>query len=163
MTETINQQTVDALQDLLTRAYDAEQGFEQAAEAVDHPRLAELFRDYSQQRRSFGKDIKNLIRQHGEEPDKGASMMGKLHQFWISMRGKLSDGSEGDLIEECRRGEETTMADYQNYIDDENVALAARELFTDQLMQVREIYARLSSLEEAAVAVDATRPDSVAR
>ena len=61
----INQSTTDALQDLLTRAYDAEQGFEHAAEAVNHDGLASLFRDYSAKRRAFGHSLKSMMKSLG--------------------------------------------------------------------------------------------------
>lgn len=155
MSKDTQDKTVDALQDLLTRAYDAEQGFEKAAESVDHPRLRDLLMEYSAQRRSFGHDIKEFIRANGEEPDKGASLTGKLHQFWIDMRGKLTDGNEADIIEECRRGEETTMSDYQAFVDDEDLLPSARQLFREQLEKIREIYSRLTNLEDAAATADA--------
>ena len=153
----LQKKTASALQDLLTRAYDAEQGFHNAAENVTHDRLKSLFHEYAEQRKSFGHDIKQLIRKNGETPDKGASAMGKLHQFWIDFRGMLTGGAEADIIEECRRGEETTMSDYEDYINDLEITAEARELFSRQLEQVRSIYSRLTSMEHKAATAEAAR------
>lgn len=150
----ITENTKDALQDLLTRAYDAEQGFEHAAEAVKHQGLASLFREYSAQRRLFGGEIKTLQRSLGAEPDKGSSVLGKLHQWWIDLRGKLSDGREHEILDECLRGEETTMEDYRDYLRDSQVTPGAHELMTSQLQQIETIYRRLEKLELAAEAMD---------
>ena len=159
MNEQTEQQkkTASALQDLLTRAYDAEQGYHNAAEAISHDRLKSLFHEYAEQRKSFGHDIKALIVKNGETPDKGASALGKLHQFWIDFRGMLTGGGEADIIEECRRGEETTMSDYEDYINDLEISAEARELFSQQLEKVRTIYSRLTSLENKAAAAEAVR------
>ena len=151
----LQEKTADALQDLLTRAYDAEQGFQHAADAVENPRLKTLFNEYAEQRRRFGHDLKAQIRSNGESPDKGASMVGKLHQFWIDLRGKVSGGSEADLIEECRRGEETTLEDYGDYAADMEISEVARQLISSQLEEIRGIYARLTSMENKAAAMDA--------
>lgn len=152
MTE-INQSTTDALQDLLTRAFDAEQGFEHAAEAVNHDGLASLFRDYSTQRRAFGHSLKSMMKSLGAEPDKGSSVLGKLHQFWIDLRGKLSDGREHEILEECLRGEEKTMENYREYLRATGVTPQAHELMLAQLGEVETIYARLNKLELAAEAM----------
>ena len=149
------EKTASALQDLLTRAYDAEQGFQHAAENVEHERLKSLFNEYAEQRKSFGHDLKEMIRANGEQPDKGASALGKLHQYWIDFRGMISGGGEADIIEECRRGEETTMSDYEDYTKDLEISMAARELLTAQLEKIRSIYGRLTSMEHAAARMDA--------
>lgn len=149
-----NKPTTDALQDLLTRAYDAEQGFQHAADAVKHDGLASLFRDYSDQRRTFGQSLKTMIKTLGAEPDKGSSAMGKLHQFWIDLRGKFSDGREHEVLEECLRGEETTMADYREYLRGPSLESAAYDLILNQLAEIESIYKRLEKLELAAEAMN---------
>ncbi|YCM43217.1 PA2169 family four-helix-bundle protein [Verrucomicrobiaceae bacterium 227] len=149
-----NQTTTDALQDLLTRAYDAEQGFQHAADAVSHVGLAALFREYSDQRRVFGQALKSMLETHGAVPEKGASMMGKLHQFWIDLRGKLSDGREHEILEECLRGEESTMEDYREYLRTSGLEPAAYDLMLNQLAEIETIYKRLEKLEVAAEAME---------
>lgn len=148
-----NQKTIDILQDLLTRAYDAEQGFNHAAEAVEHDALASLFREYSDQRRAFGGEIKSVLVSLGAEPDKGASMIGKLHQFWIDLRGKLSDSPEHEILDECLRGEDKTIEDYREYARASDVTPAANRVITNQLMEIEKIHKRLKSLENAASAM----------
>ena len=149
-----NKTTTDALQDLLTRAYDAEQGFQHAAEAVKHDGLASLFREYADQRRTFGQALKTMLRTFGAEPDKGASLLGKFHQFWIDLRGKFSDGREHEILEECLRGEETTMEDYREYLRTSGLDPAAYDLMLNQLAEIEKIYKRLEKLEIAAEAMD---------
>ena len=149
-----NQNTTDALQDLLTRAYDAEQGFQHAADAVNHDGLASLFREYSEQRRTFGHALKAMLKTLGVEPEKGASLLGKFHQFWIDLRGKFSDGREHEILEECLRGEETTMGDYRKYLRTPGIEPAAYDLMLGQLAEIETIYKRLEKLEVAAEALD---------
>ncbi len=85
-----NDKTVECLNDLLTKAYDAEEGFKQAADrASEHPTLAAFFRKQSDLRLSFGHDIKAAITKYGGTPDKGSSAAGKAHQVWISVKDTL--------------------------------------------------------------------------
>jgi len=154
MNET-TEKTTDALQELLTRSYDAEQGYERAAEAVEHDGLALLFRDYSTQRRQFGRDIKALMVASGADPETGASVMGRLHQFWIDLRGKFSNGREDEILEECRRGEEQTMEDYRSYLKEGGLTTESYSLVTEQLMELEKIYQRLKKLELAAEVMNA--------
>lgn len=151
-----NEKTTEALQDLLTRSYDAEQGFEHAADAVGHDGLAQLLREYSVQRRKFGRDIKALMKSSGAEPETGASVMGKLHQFWIDLRGLLSDGREDEILAECLRGEEKTMEDYRDYLHEDGLTPESYALVVEQLAEIEQIYQRLRNLEKAAEVMNAT-------
>lgn len=143
----LQENTTDALQDLLTRAYDAEQGFQQAAECVESAQLASLFNEYSAQRREFGGQIKGLMRALHGEPDKGASIKGKVHQLWIDIRSKISDGCEQDVLDECLRGEEKAIEDYQDYLNDSSLHPEAHTLISKQLGEIRDIFGRLKHLE----------------
>lgn len=145
----LQENTTDALNDLLTRAYDAEEGFKQAADAVESPSLVSLFHEYSEQRRNFGHQIKGLITALNGTPDKGASVAGKVHQLWINIRGLLSGGSEEHILEECLRGEEKTIEDYREYLGDKEMHPEAHTLITKQLAEVQEIFGRLKALERA--------------
>ena len=143
----LQENTTDALNDLLTRAYDAEEGFEQAADAVKSPQLVALFKEYSQQRRDFGHQIKGLVTALNGEPDKGASVKGKVHQLWINLRGLITGGNEQDILDECLRGEEKTIEDYREYLSDDKMHPEAHTLISKQLSEVQEIFGRLKMLE----------------
>lgn len=117
-----NEETVELLNDLLTKAYDAEQGYEQAAKRADEAsRLRDFCLTQSSLRLSFGHEIKSLIKQYGGEPDKGASIAGKTHQAWIAIKDAVSSDDEEAILEECIRGEEAALEEYNEKLQTEGI------------------------------------------
>ena len=140
-----NEKTVEILNDLLTKAYDAEQGYEHAAErASSSPALAQFFQTQSSLRLTIGKSLKSLIAKYGGEPDKGASVVGKAHQIWITMRDFVQGGDDEAVLKECERGEEQSIEEYNEAIasdglpEDVRDALNThRSMIADALQTIR--------------------------
>ena len=123
-----NEETVKILNDLLTKAYDAEQGYEQAAErAESSPSLVQFFNAQSSLRLLIGKDLKSLIAKYGGEPDKGASVTAKAHQVWIAMRDMVAGDDDEAILEECARGEEAAVEEYNEAIAAEGLPVDVRD------------------------------------
>ena len=129
-----NNEITEKLNDLLTKAYDAEQGFNKAAERVDkHPSLARFFKNQSDMRLSFGHDIKQAIAKYGGEPDKGSSVAGKAHQIWITLKDSLSsDYDEEAVLEECIRGEKAALEEYDEKLACAELPADVREMISNQ-------------------------------
>ena len=129
-----NEEIVENLNDLLTKAYDAEEGFNKAAErAESHPSLARFFKNQSDMRRSFGHDIKQAITKYGGEPDKGSSVAAKAHQVWITVKDALSsDTDEEAVLEECVRGEKNALEEYDEKLKCSELPADVRALMTNQ-------------------------------
>ena len=59
------------LNELLEKNYDAEAGYKNAAEKVANPALKNYLLSRAQDRYDFGHELKEELRQMGQEPDKG--------------------------------------------------------------------------------------------
>jgi uncharacterized protein (TIGR02284 family) len=148
-----NQQSIECLNDLLTKAYDAEQGFKQAADRAQnhHPELARFFTKQSDQRLSFGHEIKQLIAQYGGVPDKGSSMAAKAHQVWITVKDALTPDHNGEaILEECVRGEEAALAEYDEKLKCTDLQQDVRNLITQQRAAIASSLAATKAKEHAA-------------
>lgn len=145
------QKTVDCLNDLLTKSYDAEEGFNVAAErAKDRPDLQRFFRNQSDIRRSFGHEIKDAIAKYGGTPDKGSSVAAKAHQVWISVKDTLTPDDDGEaILEECIRGEKAAVADYDDKLDCPDLPSDVRTLLSKQRASIAESLATNKSQEKA--------------
>lgn len=135
-----NNGTVEQLNDLLTKAYDAEEGFAKAAErASEHPRLVSFFSDQSAARKSFGHDLKSLITKYGGEPDKGSSVAAKAHQVWITVKDTLSgDEDEEAVLEECIRGEKAAIEEYDEVLAEAGLPSDVLQVVSAQRDKVAE-------------------------
>lgn len=114
-----NDEIIEALNDLLTKSYDAEEGFKLAAErAAGHPSLVSFFTRQSDMRCKFGHELKQTITQYGGTPDKGSSIAAKAHQVWITVKDSLTPDHDGEaILEECIRGEKTALEDYDDKLE----------------------------------------------
>ncbi|MCJ8498217.1 PA2169 family four-helix-bundle protein [Chryseobacterium salipaludis] len=141
-----NDKIVSALNDLLTKNYDAEKGYKEAAEKIEHTSLKDYFLKQSQNRYDFGHEIKALIAKYGGEPDKGTSVTGDLHRMWIAIRDAFSRGDQ-DIYEECIRGEEAFSEEYGETLRNEILPEDVKEVVRKQKNSVDQALATLRTME----------------
>jgi len=139
------------LNDLLTRAYDAEQGFKVAAENAENEALKSWFEANSKQRLTFGHQIKSLLKDLGVEPDKGASVSGKVHQAFMKVRAAITGTPDAALIEECQRGEKGALDDYQDALTSVEFRTDARKVLEDQAQYVQTQLSALDTISKSLV------------
>jgi len=141
-----NDKVVSVLNDLLTKNYDAEKGYKEAAEKIQHATLKSYFNDQAQNRYDFGHQIKALISKYGGEPDKGTSVAGDLHRTWIAIRDAFTNGDEA-IYAECIRGEEAFSEEYGEVLHLENVPQDVKDLVQTQKNSVDKALASLKVME----------------
>lgn len=110
--------TVDRLNTLITRNYDAEEGFKQASEKAENPGLKDYFLRRSKMHYDFGHDLKSEIKNLGGDIEKGTSVKGDLHRSWLNLKSTLKGDTDEALVEECLRGQKVAEEDYQQAVDD---------------------------------------------
>lgn len=141
-----NDKVVSLLNDLLTKNYDAEKGYKEAAEKIAHTSLRSYFESQAKNRYDFGHQIKALIAKYGGEPDKGTSIAGDLHRVWISIRDAFTNGDKA-IYDECIRGEEAFSAEYGEMLTDEILPQDVKDLVRTQKDSVDKALASLRTME----------------
>ncbi|WAC19057.1 PA2169 family four-helix-bundle protein [Luteolibacter sp. SL250] len=143
---------IENLNDLLTKAYDAEEGFKKAAERAEGlPALQSFFRNQSDMRLQFGHELKQAISQYGGTPDKGSSTTAKLHQVWISVKDALTPNDDGEaILEECIRGEEAALADYEEKLQHADLPSDIQSLLSNQRTAIASSLATVRAKEKTA-------------
>lgn len=142
-----NKKAVEALNDLLTRNYDAEKGYKKAAEDIENSTLKEFFRDYSGQRYDFGHEIKDEIRKMGGDPDKGSSTKADLHRTWIDVKSMLTGKDTEAVVKECIRGEKKALEDYEDALRMSELPASTREVVQRQHDRIQGAVNRLNQIE----------------
>ncbi len=147
-----NEKVTECLNDLLTKAYDAEEGFKKAAERAEgHPSLVSFFKKQSDMRLSFGHELKQAITQYGGTPDKGSSVAAKAHQVWISVKDTLTPDHDGEaILEECIRGEKAALEDYDEKLKCPDLPADVKALITKQRSSIASSLAANKAKEKAA-------------
>ena len=141
-----NEKIVNILNELLTKNYDAERGYKEAAEKVQNISLKGYFENQSKNRYDFGHEIKSLISKYGGQPNKGTSVVGDLHRVWISIRDTFASGDQS-IYDECIRGEEAFSEEYGDILADEILPLDVRETVVKQKLSVDKALASLKVME----------------
>ena len=140
----------EVIDNLIETLKDGQEGFKQAAEAVNDPTLKSLFLDYSQQRSRFAAELQSEARRHGEtEPETSSSATGAMHRGWINLKSAITGGDEHAILAECERGEDSAVEQYKKALED-GLTPAAQELVSRQFAEIKAAHDRIKSLRDAA-------------
>lgn len=105
------------LNNLLEMNYDAVKGYETAASNTNSNVLTEIFERKANERKMFGKELKNEIVSFNETPDKGGSFAGKVHRTWMDTKAFLSSNDDKAMLNEALRGEKIALKEYNEVIN----------------------------------------------
>lgn len=108
---------INHLNGLLTRNYDAEAGYKQAADKVDNKNLKGYLESKAKNRYDFGHALKEEIKKLGGEPQKGTSIVADFHRVWLGLKDALTSGDKA-IYEEAVRGEESFVKEYEELLKD---------------------------------------------
>ena len=145
---TSNSEIIEGLNDLLTKNYDSEAGYKNALENTESLNLKAFFRTRADQRYEFGHEIKELIKSLGGTPQKGTSLAGDVHRVWIDFKTALSFEKEESILEECERGEEYCLEEYDEFLSEHTLPSDVRNVIVDQRNKVANSIKRVEELEE---------------
>tara|TARA_R110002073_G_scaffold72537_1_gene177087 strand:+ start:51302 stop:51595 length:294 start_codon:yes stop_codon:yes gene_type:complete len=71
---------------LLEKSYDAEKGYQKAAENANNAGLKGFLNRKSKERNQFGDALKSEIRNYGQEVEAGGSAAGSIHRAWMDVK-----------------------------------------------------------------------------
>ena len=136
-----NSTIVKGLNDLLARTYDAELGFKKVRDKSNTPALRAFFSQKANQRYDFGHQIKDLITRYGGEINKGGTLAGDVHRTWIDIVSAFTGQDDESILEEVARGEETSLDDYNDMLDNDDLPTDVRNVLEWQRNSIeRNIY-----------------------
>jgi uncharacterized protein (TIGR02284 family) len=146
------EKVTNALNTLLTRSYDAHKGYQEVSEKINNQGMSSLFTQIAEARRQYGHTLKREIVALGGTPDTGTSVKGDLHRTWIKIKDLFVSGDEQEILAECIRGEETTMENYRETLEEVPFAPKLREAIEKQFLTVKEDINHLKRLRNLVVA-----------
>ncbi|MEM7574233.1 MAG: PA2169 family four-helix-bundle protein [Bacteroidota bacterium] len=142
------QNQISALNDLLAKAYDAEKGYQQAADNCDSERLTFVFNTLAEQRRKFGHEIKDRIKLLGGLPEKGDSVASKVHRFWMDLRTTIAGNDDVAILAEVQRGEQNAIKYYDEALKVLSFDPSTSQIVERQRNTIEHTLNRMESLEE---------------
>jgi uncharacterized protein (TIGR02284 family) len=137
-------ETISTMNDLIETLKDGQEGFRQAAKAVENPKLKSLFNEYSLQRSQFAGELQTQAVALGEsKPEDSSSAAGAMHRAWINLKSAIARRDDHAILAECERGEDSAVKEYKEAIEDENLAAPVREIISRQYAEVQSAHDRI--------------------
>jgi len=142
------EKNIKRLNELITKNYDAEEGYKKAADLVaSDTQLQQFFKDQAQNRYDFGHALKTEIKSVGGEVDKGTSVTGDLHRAWMTIKDTFSSNDSKAMLEEVVRGEEAAVEEYRDILDEATLAPTTQSLLQKQVASVQTALSNARSLD----------------
>ncbi len=144
-------ETISTLNSLIETLKDGQEGFRQAAEAVNDSQLKTLLGEYSLQRSKFAGELQSHVVQLGESnPEDSSSTAGALHRAWINLKSAITSRNDHQILAECERGEDSAVAEYKKAMEGDALTGPARDVVSKQYAEVKQAHDRIRSLRDAA-------------
>lgn len=145
---TLNDKTIEGVQDLIRINIDSYKGFEQAADTIENKRIAGLFREIATQRRNNAATLRNHVQMNDEDAEDSGSIKGNLHRWWLSARGTLNGGDDHVVLIEAERGEDAIKERYEEVLKD-TAGSAMNDVLQKQYAEVKTGHDRIRDLRDA--------------
>jgi len=136
------------LNNLLEKTYDAEKGFNKAAENIEHAPLKSYFRKKAQERLNFGRELKQEIRSFNQDVDKGGSVTGTAHRAWMDVKSLFSANDEESMLNEAIRGEKAAIEEYVEVLNDTSLPISTKSILQSQKTTINNGLAKINTLED---------------
>jgi uncharacterized protein (TIGR02284 family) len=143
-------ETISTINSLIETLKDGQEGFRQAAEAVQDPELRSLFNEYSLQRSRFAGELQNEAISLGEsKPEDSSSTAGALHRTWINLKSAITSKDDHAILAECERGEDSAVKEYRDAMEKEELSSPVRDIVSRQFTEVKSAHDRIKQLRDA--------------
>lgn len=145
-----NDSTIDTLNDLIETSKDGEKGFAKSADETRNPELRALFSEGSARCARSARELQDLVRGLGGDPEKRGSAAGALHRGWVDVKAAMTGRDDKAILNECERGEDVAKARYANALR-EDLPPQVRMIVERQYDGVLKNHDRVKALRDAAV------------
>ncbi len=142
-----SKELIKHLNGLLEKNNDAVRGYQEAAEEVKNPSLKTFLDRNANTRQSFAHDLKQEVVSLGGDPEDDTSVSADIHRGWINLKTALSGNDEEAVLEECIRGEEAALKEYDKVMKDYEIPQGLRSKMQNQRDQIQQAHTELQSLE----------------
>jgi uncharacterized protein (TIGR02284 family) len=146
--QTGNDHAVKVLNSLIETTLDSASGYKDAADAAESPQFRTMFADRAQRRMELTRRLQDEVRSFGGEPERDQSLVGKAHNKFAELRGKLmGGGSDKAVIDEVERGEDVIKAKFEKAMDDPDLPTEARQLVSTAYGEIKAEHDDISRLK----------------
>ena len=144
----LREETIEKLQKLIRYNIDSHDGFREAAEEIESPQLASLFRDLAQERSALATELQSYVEWNEEEAEDEGSISAAVHRLWIDVRSQFTGGDSYAILAEAERGEDYIKEAYEDVLKD-IPGNALNDVLQKQYARVKAAHDRIRDLRDA--------------
>lgn len=146
--ENKQKETVNVLQDIIEKNYDAEKGYSKAMEDAKNPALKGFLQQQAAKRSRFATEIDQELRQLGETPKESGSVTGAIHRTWIDIKSSLAGNDDEAVLEEVIRGEKASVDEYKDVIEKHTLAPKINSMLQSQMGDIQSTLNKVKRIED---------------
>lgn len=135
---TSNKVLAEKLQHLTAILQDAGNGYLMASQNIDDPSLTSLFEKFAFQRRSFAREIKNLLNVMDMDSHSSEDFLSLLHSTWNNMQQRIRTRDRAEIISCCIIGENVAYNYYESIIDGSQLPELVSEILSRQFASIKQ-------------------------
>lgn len=110
-------EVISTLNDLITTSKDGEAGFREAAKEIRDMQYKSFLENRAQACTEAVRELQELVRSYGGDPDDSSSVSGTLHRRWLDIKSAITGHDDHAVLSECERGEDVAVKSYRNALD----------------------------------------------
>jgi len=136
------------LNELIETSKDGEEGFRKAAQDARDPELKSLFSACAKRCANGARELQQVVRANGGDPERSGSVAGALHRGWMSVKESMTSRDDKAILEECERGEDYAKGQYKKALD-QNLPGDVRAVVRRQYQGVVANHDKVRALRDA--------------
>ena len=141
-------ETVNALNQLLEKNYDAEQGYKNALLDTDNDRLKTYLKRQAASRSQNANELDKAIRDLNATPVQSGSTEGAIHRTWMDFKTAIVGKDDEAILEECIRGDKAAVSEYKEVLENENYLHETKDVVRYQLNGIQNTLDTIKKLED---------------
>jgi uncharacterized protein (TIGR02284 family) len=110
-------EVISTLNDLITTSKDGEAGFRSAANEIRDMQFKSFLESRAQTCTEAVRELQDLVRAYGCDPETGSSISGTLHRRWLDIKSAITGHDDHAILAECERGEDVAVKSYRNALE----------------------------------------------
>lgn len=132
---TIRNEKIDTLNDLIGITRDSAKFYSEASAAVPSPKLKNLFNDMAASKNGLVGALSREVKAEGATPTDSGTVRGKWDRWYGDMRSKFGD-TDYSYVSQLESSEDRLMNAFQGVIKDDSVPATVRQTVKEYLPKI---------------------------
>lgn len=144
----LHRDLIRKLNGLLSKNYDSERGYREALAYSSQLQLKDFLKQQSFLHARFATEINAHLHSLNSRQENPISVLGSLHRAWINFGSSLNKASDQFILEECLRGENICIREYEEKLKNTSFLPMISLLLKGQLEALRKNIDGIKNLED---------------